>query len=272
MESSPSPLRRPGPRAGEIVGNVGTTSGTAVPDGIVTVTDAYGRQVGRTGVDPYGRFALRGLPPGTYTAVATSSGFRPDATLVVLNGSGAAHHFALAGDGTVRGTVRGAGGRPLDGAVVLATDAGGRVVGSSHTRADGRFALVGLPLGPTTVTASAAAHLPAAAAVRIGPDPVAGLDVALLPAVTDLSGTVTSADGVPLPGAAVIARDASGTLVATVTTDAYGTYTLSGLEPGSYTVAATAKAALQVQLAAGGPARADLQVGIPQSAHRYRDA
>ncbi|GAA1275478.1 hypothetical protein GCM10009609_43150 [Pseudonocardia aurantiaca] len=268
----PEPAAATGPRAGEIVGNVGTTSGAAVPDGIVTVTDAYGRQVGRTGVDPYGRFALRGLPPGTYTAVATSSGFRPDATLVVLNGSGAAHHFALAGDGTVRGTIRGTGGRPLDGAVVLATDAGGRVVGSSHTRADGGFALVGLPLGPTTVTASATAHLPAAAAVRIGPDPVAGLDVALLPAVTDLSGTVTSADGVPLPGAAVIARDASGTVVATVTTDAYGTYTLSGLEPGSYTVAATAKAALQVQLTAGGPARADLQVGVPQTAHRYRDA
>jgi MFS family permease len=128
----PAPARS-GAQPGEIVGDVRTSGGAAVPDGVVTVTDAHGRQVGRTGVDRHGHFVLRGLPPGTYTAVATSSGFRPDAAAVVLNGTGAVHHFALTGDGTVSGTVRGAGGGPLGAAVVLATDAAGRVVGSGRT-------------------------------------------------------------------------------------------------------------------------------------------
>jgi hypothetical protein len=238
---------------------VWTAGGTPVPDGVVTVTDAHGMQVGRTGVDAHGRYALVGLPPGTYTAVATSSGFRPDVTALVLNGSGAVHHFALAGDGTITGRVCGANGG-LDDAVVLATDSGGRVVGSGRTAPDGTFSLVGLPLGAMTITANAAQHLPAAASVRLGPEPITGLDVTLQPAVTTLTGTVTSANGVPLAGVSVVARDAYGSEVAVTATDETGSYRLDGLQPGPYMLVATVDAVLPVQLSAGGAARADLRL------------
>jgi EmrB/QacA subfamily drug resistance transporter len=245
--------------AGEIVGNVWTAGGAPVPDGVVTVTDAHGRQVGRTGVDGHGRFALRGFPPGTYTAVATSAGFRPDVTALVLNGAGVVHYFALAGDGTVTGTVRGAHGG-LDDAVVLATDAGGRVVGSGRTGPDGGFSLVGMPLGAMTVTASAAGHLPAAASVRIGAEPLTGLDVTLQAAVTSIAGTVTTASGAPLAGVRVTARDARGAEAAVTTTDETGAYRMDGLEPGAYTVVATAETALPVRLGTGETRQANLHI------------
>ena len=106
--------------------------------------------------------------------VASSPGFRPDVATVTLNGRGATHDFALDGHGGVRGTVDD-GAAPIPDAVVIVTDAQGRVVGRTRSATDGTFVLNGLPLGPATVTASMPQHQPAATAVTIGPaDPGPG--------------------------------------------------------------------------------------------------
>jgi len=250
--------------AGELLGAVRTASGSAVVDGVVTVTDQFGRQVARVIAEPGGHYALRGLPPGHYTAVASSPGFRPDVTAVTLNGSGALHDFALDGHGTVTGRVR-TGTAPLTGAVVMATDATGRVVGSARTAQDGTFQLLGLPLGATIVTASLPGHQPTATAVMIAPETAATLELALEPSIGGLIGTVSGPDGVSLAGATVTASDERGDVVATATTDTGGTYELTDLAPGRYTVVATthAPAAVQVELPAGPPSRVDLQLGSP---------
>jgi hypothetical protein len=250
--------------AGEILGEVRTAGGSAVPDGVVTVTDVNGRQVARSGVDQDGRYCLRGLPPGRYMAIAASPGFRPDVTAIVLNGSGAVHHFSLSGDGTVTGVVRAArGGAPLARAMVLATDSAGRVVGSTRTGTDGVFVLPGVPAGRTTVTASIPGHVPGAAAVRVVPDAPAGVEVLLQSTVAGLIGRVTGPGGAPLPSATVAVTDAGGEAVALTTTGADGTYAVTDLEPGHYTVVATAQAAFPVQLPVGEQARVDLHLGSP---------
>ena len=107
-------------------------------------------------VDQDGRFSVQGLAPGAYMAVATSPGFRPDVTAIMINGTGAVHRFALRGDGTITGTVRAARtSAPLADAMALRNRRfGSASVGSTHTGPDGTFTLAGLPAGRTTVTAS----------------------------------------------------------------------------------------------------------------------
>jgi hypothetical protein len=271
ISAHPEPERTTGrpprvlaPAAGEILGEVRTAAGSAVPDGVITVTDANGRQVARSGVDQDGRFSLHGLPPGAYMAVATSPGFRPDVTSIVLNGAGAVHHFALSGDGAVTGTVRAArSGVPLAGAMALATDASGRVVGSTRTGADGTFTLAGVPAGRTTVTANLPGHLPGAAAVQVAADVPTMVDVLLQSTIAGVTGRVTGADGAPQASATVAVSGADGEALAAATTGPDGTYEISGLEPGHYTVVATMQSAVRVQLPAGEQSRVDLHLGGP---------
>ena len=156
------------PVAGQLMGAVRTVSGSTVLDSVVTVTDAQGTQRGRSVAAPNGHYAVGGPHSGEYTVVASSPGFRPTVATVTLNGQGATHDFALDGHGGVRGVVDD-GAAPIPDAVVIVTDAQGRVVGRTRSATDGTFVLNGLPLGPATVTVSMPQHQPAATAVPIGP-------------------------------------------------------------------------------------------------------
>ncbi len=260
------------PAAGELLGSVHTVSGATVLDSVITVTDAQGRQIGRATATPGGRYAVGGIPPGEYTVVASSPGFRPDVTAVALNGRGAAHDFALDGHGGVSGCVDN-GANPIADAVVIATDAHGRVVGRTRTATDGTFVLKGLPLGPSTITASRPQHQPTAAAVTIGPADSGPVALRLLPSIGGLVGTVTAPDGSAVAEATVTASDARGDIVGSTVSDAEGHYRLADLAPGRYMVVATryAPAAVQVHVPAGEAAQVDLRLGTlttePRAAH-----
>ncbi|WP_131737457.1 YceI family protein [Actinomadura roseirufa] len=71
-------------------GTVRTKDGWPVPNAIVTVTDLAGRQVARERTGDDGVLAGGPLPAGTYTAIVTAAGHRPDAATLVVHGSGAA--------------------------------------------------------------------------------------------------------------------------------------------------------------------------------------
>ena len=250
------------PAPGRLVGAVRTLSGATVLDGVVTVTDAQGTQRGRATAAPNGRYAIDDLLPGDYTVVASSPGFRPDVATVSLNGRGATHDFALDGHGGVRGTVDD-GAAPVADAVVIVTDAQGRVVGRARSATDGTFVLSGLPLGPATVTVSMPQHQPAATAVTIGPADPAPVELRLLPSIGGLVGTVLAPDGSVVAEATVTASDARGDIVGSTRSDADGRYRLADLAPGRYMVVATtyAPAAVQVHVPAGEAAHVDLRLG-----------
>ena len=250
--------------AGRLLGTLRRPDGAEVPHGTVTVTTADGDPVGRTTVGPDGRYTVADLPPGAYLVVATAPGFRADATTAVLNGVGAVHDFALRGTGVLHGTVSTPGTSGLPDAVVVATDGEGHVTGRTRTGTDGRWTLTGVPVGEVTVVASHRGFRPATATVVVGSEPGTA-DLALVPAATGLAGTVRDPDGGPVAGAAVSATDSHGDVVATALTDPAGGYVLAGLEPGRYTVAATAlvPAVSRIEVAAGPVTRLDLDLGAP---------
>jgi len=245
---------------------VRTVSGSTVLDSVVTVTDAQGTQRGRSVAAPNGRYTVGGLDSGEYTVVASSPGFRPTVATVTRGGRGATHDFALDGHGGVRGLVNNGwddGAAPIPDAVVIVTDAQGRVVGRTRSATDGTFALNSLPLGPATVTASMPQHQPAATAVSIGPADAAPVELRLLPSIGGLVGTVLAPDGSVVPEATVTASDARGDIVGSTRSDVDGRYRLADLPPGRYMVVATtyAPAAVQVQVPAGEAAQVDLRLG-----------
>jgi len=123
----------------------------------------------------------------------------------------------------VEGTVRGRGGRPVGGAVVVAVgDAGrssregGPPLGAlAQTSADGRFRLGPLPAGYQEIDAGAAGHLPAGRFVKLDEgQTVRDFDLVLQPGGVVLSGRVLDASGGPIPGARVRAQPGGGALQA----------------------------------------------------------
>ncbi|WP_250904057.1 YceI family protein [Actinomadura sp. NEAU-AAG7] len=69
---------------------VRTRDGWAVPHAIVTITDMAGRQVARERTGEDGVLAAGPLPAGTYTAIVTAPGYRPQAATLIVHGSGSA--------------------------------------------------------------------------------------------------------------------------------------------------------------------------------------
>lgn len=251
------------PAAGTVSGALRTPHGTAIPGGVVTVTAPDGRQVGRAEVDAAGGYSLAGLPSGDYTVIATAPGFHPEVAAVHLNGRGTAQDFDLRGDGGVHGRVR-VGDRPAADVAVLALDRTGRLVGRAVTGPDGRFRLDGIPLGPTTVTATLAGHEPAAVTVTDGQP----ADL-VLAAGGALAGTVHGPDGTHLPNALVTVVDGAGEVVATTTSGPDGRFAVSQVAPGSYTLTTSVHlpAVDQVEVSGSGCAVVELRLGAVGPAH-----
>ncbi|WP_132432822.1 MFS transporter [Pseudonocardia endophytica] len=248
-------------KAGELIGHLSTGGG---PDGIVTITDREGHQIARTTAS-HGEYAVHDLPPGTYTAVATAPGFRPAVAAVTLNGVGVVRDFALDGNGVVTGSVTGPDGCARAGALVIATDAEGTVVGRANTATDGSFRMAGLPVGPTTLAASVPEFEPDAVTVDVDHAGKTTADLVLASSIGSVTGTVTGPDARPLARATVVVTGPDGQVVARATTDDEGNYELGGIRSGTYTVVASllAPASAEVRVPPGAPARADLRLGDP---------
>jgi polyisoprenoid-binding protein YceI len=67
-----------------------TTDGWPLATAVLTVTDVSGAQVARVDADGEGQLATEPLPPGTYTAILTASGFAPIARSAMVTASGSA--------------------------------------------------------------------------------------------------------------------------------------------------------------------------------------
>jgi uncharacterized surface anchored protein len=179
-----------------------------------------------------------------------------------MNGRGVIRHFVLSGNGVVSGILRSwADGPGVPGASVLATDSTGQVVGRADTGSDGRFSVVGLPFGQTTITAYVENHRPRAITASVTEREAVIVDL-VLEVVSSVRGTVSGPGGQGLPNATVSLSDAAGTVVGTVKTDEIGGYELRDLPPGRYTVVTSLYEPAVVPVKLDSAARVDVDINL----------
>jgi EmrB/QacA subfamily drug resistance transporter len=132
-------------------------SGQPVADALVTVVDQRGDVAASVRTRADGAFTVTGLAPGPCTLTVSLSGHRPVAVAAeaVAGAAALAYEVRLDPGGRISGTIRAAvTGVPVGDARVTLLDAGGSVVGTATTGADGEYAFGDLDRGDYTVVAS----------------------------------------------------------------------------------------------------------------------
>jgi len=71
-----------------LTARIRTTEGWPVPDSVLTVTDAGGRQIARAVADETGTVTTDPLPAGMHTAVFTAAGYQPAARTAQISAAG----------------------------------------------------------------------------------------------------------------------------------------------------------------------------------------
>jgi hypothetical protein len=190
---------------------------------------------------PDGSYLFDTVPVGTHQAVLTT----PDGYSITASpppftiASGVetpitGQDFTVAADPSISGTVR-ASGIGVAGVVVTTNGPGGTV--STATAADGTYRFPGLSAGSYTVTVAAPdgtivegnADVP----VSIAGADVSGVDFALA-RTGSIGGTVLDDGSAGVPGAVLTIAGPGATSTVTVSTD--GSFGISDLPPGVYTV------------------------------------
>ncbi|OEV04370.1 MFS transporter [Streptomyces oceani] len=138
------------------------------------------------------------------------------------------------------GTVAHHDGSVVPQAALTLIDTGGRQLGRGATGEDGRYALSTPGPGSYVLIAAAGGHQPQAVSLTVGERPLE-LDV-VLGGAGRLAGTIHTADGAAVRDAAVTLTDARGEVVSATRSGRDGSYALTDLVAGSYTLAASAPA------------------------------
>ncbi|MGI5348033.1 MFS transporter [Streptomyces sp. CA-250714] len=162
----------------------------------------------------------------------------------------------------VCGSVRHHDGSAVPRAALTLVDNAGRQIGRGATGDDGRYALSTPGEGSYVLIAAACGHQPRAVSVTVGERPV-DLDV-VLGGAGRLAGNVLTADGNPVKDAIVTLTDVRGEVVATTRSSREGSYVITELVAGEYTLAASAPvyrpAALPVSVQASRETRQDIEL------------
>ncbi|MFI0352471.1 MFS transporter [Actinomadura sp. 9N407] len=247
-----------------IHGTVRDGDGTPVPSVALTLIDAGGQQLGRAFTGPDGGYSLPTPGPGTYVLIAATGEHEPQAATLVVGDKPVDFDLRLAASGGLAGTVRGASGVPIEGAMVVVTDVRGEVVGTGRTGNDGTFLFKEITAGSYTLAVSAAAHRPIAVQAEIAGNGRANLDIDLPPGA-QVRGTIRNDAGEPIGDARVTLVDAAGNVVAMVITGPDGEYAFADLIGGQYTVIASGypPVATALSLSGNGRDEHDMKLGHP---------
>jgi hypothetical protein len=243
-------------QGGQVTGIIQDTSHAGIAGEAVEVLDSHGTVLGSANTAPDGSYTVVGLGTGT-DYVQFSGGnyvtqyFNDKSTLAAANpvavtagSTTGGINATMAVGGGITGTVTD-GGSGLPGALVSVIGTGGATVGSATTRFDGTYTVAGVPVGSYKVRFSDPGYVTqffsdqqtlstaTTASVTTG-GTTTGVDAAMIRA-GQVAGTVTDANG-PAQNVEVAAYDGSGNQVNAACTAADGTYTITDLPAGSYSI------------------------------------
>ncbi|MFE6895690.1 MFS transporter [Streptomyces sp. NPDC057717] len=162
----------------------------------------------------------------------------------------------------VCGIVQHSDGTAVPRAALTLIDVGGQQIGRGASGDDGRYALSTPGSGSYVLIAAAGGHQPQAVTVTVGERPV-DLDV-VLGGAGRLAGSVLTADGAPVRDATVTLTNVHGEVVAMTRSGREGSYVITELVAGEYTLAGSAPAfrpaALPVTVMAARETRQDVEL------------
>lgn len=187
-----------------------------------------------------GQYIIPGLVSGNYIVSASNQNFQT-ATLGIFlppNTSQELDFILSANPGSVIGVVYDVNGSPIGGATITISQ-NNTVIATITSSANGTYTLPGLVAGTYTVTASAASYQPSTQGIMVIPNQAVALDFNLQSLPSSFSGTIVDDQANPIPGAQISIYQ-NGNLVAVTTTGTNGSFSLTGLGSGSYSVVITA--------------------------------
>ncbi|WP_374118367.1 DHA2 family efflux MFS transporter permease subunit [Streptomyces sp. 8L] len=244
-----------------VLGHVRDAAGRPVQGASVTLIDATGRQIARTVAGHDGHYVLPHPGPGTYVVIGSASGLQPHAVTVTVGDKSLDADLLLSGSsGGLTGTVRSAHG-PVAGALVVAADQYGDVVGTATSTDSGFYELSGLAAGVYTLAVTADGHQPGALAVELAEGGPASYDVELDPAAY-IRGTVRNAGGAPMPDTVVTLMDTAGNVLTRQLSDSDGAYAFDGVPTGDYTVVANSYPPRAVPFSLANSSRAEVDIDL----------
>lgn len=195
--------------------------------------------VGSTTTNASGAYTLSGLFSGSFTVTSSATGFA-NVTLGTSLSTGQTKtlNFSLpVNPGTVTGTVRQSSGTPIANAVVRLTQ-NGTTMASTVTNGVGVYTLTGVLQGTYTVQAQADAFVTGVQGVTVQAGATSTVNFSLQSSPGSITGIITDkATNDVIPGA-TITISLGNTIITTILSDDEGSYSFSGLAPGSYTIQA----------------------------------
>jgi YbbR domain-containing protein len=222
----------------------------------VTAYDGGNAVAGTAATDTDGSYTIGGLAPGNYTVkivpTADTKLCGPDTVpvTIVCETNGTAN-FCLCpcrGSAINGRTVCSTGNLPQGNIAVTLLDSTNGVAGNATTATDGTYTIANLAPGTYRVTVAVPPNYqscgPTSVNVTLQCEQNGTADFCLCPPAcnTKLNGTVkctSSCPQTPVSGATITVVSSAGQTVATQSTAADGTYSISGLSIGSYTVKVT---------------------------------
>jgi len=258
-------------RTGTFTGRITQASGQGVANATVYLSPAGGtvpgpRNLYSATTDFNGNYTISGVDTGFYSLVAYKSGFSTARSNVALGVEGdTTNNFSLViaptPPGRIQGTVtdNGSPKKPISGAAITFVSADKQTTLTAVSGPDGTYTIDNVPAGSYTGVASLKPQFGNAAPVQA--DPTTGFitvpsggtapaDFVLMAQPATLTGIVfldANGDGTldngetGIAGASVslVPSVKGGTAPAAVTTGADGSYTITGIAPGSYTLSVT---------------------------------
>ncbi|MEK1833442.1 carboxypeptidase regulatory-like domain-containing protein [Priestia megaterium] len=194
--------------------------------------------------DQNGTYQIPGLAPGEYIVVANARNYARTAVgaIVVADQTMVADLQLSLNPATISGTVTDEQGNPIENATVRVVDQNETVLGTALTDQNGNYVISNLPPGSHTIIVTAPTFSSQVSGVSLGPGTLENVNLGLTENPGILTGQITNGQtGEPVIGSIILVRTvgAIGLIVGFDITDGNGTYFITGLAPGTYTVLAT---------------------------------